>query len=1049
MKLFLLLLLFPLALWGQGFSDLPGLIPKGFVRAPATDLVYEGKRLSPQEAYELYKKGQDLSRIDPDSTTDLWNSKPVTMSKTDEELLGIQQEGETFEFLEPVASKIGFFLFKVTKKNKKGLQEIYTIWVGKTVHNLLLRKALLRKLGYQIQPIGYLKKYRVYFKGPVSKKNFLKSPLAFRPSLVDYTRGAPSRWVLNLEDKTSSYWDLQDALIVRGEPLTYSIALGPMNRQIIKGRRLLNALFIVYQLLYIPESVNLYQWNPGRLVNGSVYLPFEGAEEFYTSYEDARWILRRILSLSRKDFKDVVKQGFFPSEVEALVLEKLISRRNHLKDFFDLSVEFKDLPFDPKVSMGERLKEGKLKGQEWPGYGARFVYGDPASPLSKEEIVAFLKSKMISAALANLVVKVNSDLLPHTDVQKLLIEKQKQLAIERFKEFLKTGEVKKVPFGMWAEPAGALNLIASREVIAGSYLGTDNLIQLADAIGISADVGAFLASQGLPQGVFLGGEAKVFYNIIYNHLKPLKSIKRSLKEPFQNLIIPFLKKQAATTLDNLLSSDFEKLKDKEKQQKIDKVLKQFNELLGVGESFIVTHSLGAKFQLRGGKSLAERIKAQALFGSRQTLISRLHIFRKDKNTIQVYKDFAGTHRLSLAFEWKAGIQVLKIGGQRLGGSSSLQFHELDITPKLQNNPDLIRNLSAIAGILKGQSLEYLREVAPPFKIDYRLLEKQSELKILSYQNLGLFSRIWFQVQSPGGDQKNFFRYQVGTRRGSDYQSVVVDGLDEILRETLDTKNIVIPNTTSGNPGDTIGGRSVGRRASFEAEVPLNKESGEAKDIFFNIQYFWKGWSISKDQIMNLIRDLRKQYQFQFFAKEELNDTKEIQLYVLTLDIYLYKEALDNLVHLSAGDFKSFLQEYSRLPHRIYRLPGPRKPGRYESSQERALRRFRTFRNNCFKGLQEAVYRKAGPFCLKLMSLVEQSLEFKGFLKVIGGKRNLYVKARLNGFRKGDESGDEPLFSSQLGEIGSPKWEGPLKYIQNKLHLLEGEFNIYWILRRLR
>ena len=49
-------------------------------------------------------------------------------------------------------------------------------------------------------------------------------------------------------------------------------------------------------------------------------------------------------------------------------------------------------------------------------------------------------------------------------------------------DFNRTGELKKLPLGVWGFGFASGQLIFSRDVIAGSYLGTNNLLQLVDQI---------------------------------------------------------------------------------------------------------------------------------------------------------------------------------------------------------------------------------------------------------------------------------------------------------------------------------------------------------------------------------------------------------------------------------------------------------------------------------------------------------------------------------------------------------------------------------------
>ena len=86
----------------------------------------------------------------------------------------------------------------------------------------------------------------------------------------------------------------------------YNLSLGYLPPSVIQGRRLLNSILIPYALVEVPESVNMFPWHAGRIINKQFKMDFDNAENFSTTYGDARWMVRRIAALSRSDWKEVV-----------------------------------------------------------------------------------------------------------------------------------------------------------------------------------------------------------------------------------------------------------------------------------------------------------------------------------------------------------------------------------------------------------------------------------------------------------------------------------------------------------------------------------------------------------------------------------------------------------------------------------------------------------------------------------------------------------------------------------------------------------------------
>ncbi|MEK7356349.1 MAG: hypothetical protein AAB250_07860, partial [Bdellovibrionota bacterium] len=394
------------------FTDFPGAIPRDASRTAATDLVIDGRVVTPDEADQLRARGTDLSAIDPQDS-DIWSKSAQTSVLPP---LDVNATGETFEYLDVVASPLGMFRFSVTKKDASGIPRTYTIVLSKKAHNILLRQGLLRKIGYQVPEAKRLRKFTVRFTGAASRMGFIDA-LRGQIMLAD-----PSRWALNADDKNAVDAILQDAVIVGGDNHIYNLADGLVPSEVIQGRRVLNSLLVPYSLVDVPESVNLFTWHPGRITNDMIYLPYDDSEDFFPSYDDARWAARKIMALTRADFEKVVASADLPAEVAALTLEKIVARRNMLGGYFGLTSTA--LQFDPTITRGANLVNGKLTKQDWPGYGSRFAFGDPVAPLSGSEIRAFFKSRAFGSIVDNLVTQFNLNVIPKTDINQKIYDHQ-------------------------------------------------------------------------------------------------------------------------------------------------------------------------------------------------------------------------------------------------------------------------------------------------------------------------------------------------------------------------------------------------------------------------------------------------------------------------------------------------------------------------------------------------------------------------------------------------------------------------------------------------
>ena len=122
----------------------------------------------------------------------------------------------------------------------------------------------------------------------------------------------------------------------------YNLAVGVTDDMIL-GRRVLSALAVPLSIVNLTESVNLLGWSAGvNRINDlsktrQIALAYDRLEAFQCSWDDARWITRRIEKLTRADWKEIVASTNTPKAVQQIMLEKMISRRNSLVQHFGLA----------------------------------------------------------------------------------------------------------------------------------------------------------------------------------------------------------------------------------------------------------------------------------------------------------------------------------------------------------------------------------------------------------------------------------------------------------------------------------------------------------------------------------------------------------------------------------------------------------------------------------------------------------------------------------------------------------------------------------------
>ncbi|MEI8348075.1 MAG: hypothetical protein WCG27_11450, partial [Pseudomonadota bacterium] len=641
-----------------------------------------------------------------------------------------------------------------------------------------------------------------------------------------------------------------------------------------------------------------------------------------------------------------------------------------------------------------------------------------------------------------------------SDLNDDIYQEQLKRAEDRFQKFLETGVYQKVNFGTFVVPHFSTKVIASRDIVIGSYLGTDNLVQLADTVGLSVDGGAYLGTEGLPANWQVSADVRANLMRAYTHLKPIKSMKRALKEPFKNMIVPILKRKWAHSLDDIfdeqlnkdltqnpqewmdttasgyvkkynLGADFMKIEKTwgddpaaQAQQKLRSIWKAIGDNLknqmGVGESIIVTDTIGGYGELNAGYSVTD--EAKVLFGvsANAVVISRLHIHRRDENTIQIYKDLGHVEGVGFNFTFKVKIPIITLSLKAKHGGANVKFYSVDLKMPEKYDPSYRRRLVAIREALLTNSLEMMEGVDKPFHLKHQFVEKDNEARFLFWQYKNLNSQDNLVVDHPEGGQVKLYRRLMGERTGKNYAEVINDLLDWSLSEALGT-DVITQKPDSGNPGDSILGKSIVRQTSFEVEMDAQTPE-YFQHPFVNLTYQWKGWYLSYKGLKEIVDQINSKYHFKFYPETVLNNTQSFQLYSIFLEIYFYPAALDKIKTYTSKDYYRLVVKQTKDDD-VTKCP-PKLQTNCRTKEDKAgllSRQFVRFQKKYLKAEKLRNIADLSKSGSEMVSLLEESLTIDQMMEV-AGKDNIYVNSRLVGFLKGDERGDRPVISHGIGQI---------------------------------
>jgi hypothetical protein len=997
-------------------------IPTQYMNDPAVDLTHQGQELMPDDVHSLierYRGRFDISTLNPSETSDLWKNQYVRQLPEDlNPIIDMNEVG----YHSPVLSPSGIFRFNIENSSDG---KLYTAMLSKTVHSVLLAKNLLRKIGYQIPDIKYLPRIVVSFKSEQEKRGFV--------SYLENTAfaGSARNWIV--EELPDNKLLLQDLIVMDSNHPIYNLAVG-VTSDMIQGRRLLAALAVPLSIVNLTESVNMLRWNAGVITARKVVLYHDQLEQFQCSWDDARWITRRIERLSRQDWEEIVDGGHLPRAVQMILAEKLISRRNSVMKLFN--IDARELPVDDEVSSGVDLVKGKLTKQNWPGYASRFAFGDPDSPLSSSEIKSWILSKTITTLLEVAVGQVNQ--LPYmgTDISQVNSERFQENLASAVSNSIRNNSPAEIPLKAWVFPTYRGQIILNRNLVTGTYLGTDNLVQLVDTVGVAIGAGAFVGTMGLPTPIqaFASGEA--LFMRTYAHLRPVTSIQKALRYPFKNILVPLVKHDYGKKLHAAATIAADPNSTEEaRASAFEAAIKPFKDAMAVGESILVTDNVSTYIGLQLAAGHEKLFRASLGLVPGHVVLHRFHVHRKSEHDFHIYKDLGQAGSLGANLSIDTLVPVLKLSFKATAGTASVKYFQLNLDPK---NPEAPKNASLLRRAIVSSSTSDMEEDndRKPYVVKHRFTESSPSINLFFWQWQWLTSRTNISVTNPKGDTRWFRRFFKGKTFGRNYQKYVTDTENHWENLIFDRRAGLNDNTS--NPGYSIKGVAESRTMTFDEEVDRD---GRMIEPFIRLNRINNGWAINRRAAKAILDAMSTRYRYTFFNAPVLNDTQRIFLYNISLNMLFYRAGIDHLFRLTEDQIKLIYRTHKSFDNLVIN------PARIEDKDtdvKTFLKHMAKFRKYEAKKDEEEANEKL----LKAFGHAEEHLTVAGLSALMGGDQNFYMNARIDGFREGDEDGDKALVSSSLGEFGSSQVMGPIVHLQRGTEMLEGEFFIYWMMTRL-
>lgn len=1055
--------------------------------APASDLLLNGQPLDADRAADLRKAGTDLSLLTP-VANDIWSDTKLSATDTSASAVSAYPDDSAvleYKSLVPENPE-GWFRTQVQGVGKDGQTRLFRMLLSLNTHQALMRAALLRKLGYPVQSPKWYRQVRVRFSSDAALKEFV-AEIPTQAGLVDN-----KRWVLNEDLAKKEVW-LQDVML---EPSTITVPtsfyMGNMIATQIKGRRTLRSLLVPFTLLDVPESVNMYAWESAQLINESLIFTHKYADAFQeTTLDDVQWIAERLGRLTVSDWKEIVQAGKYPPDIEAIIFEKTIARRNNILAYVKvqnrLPKELRKFDYKKEITVGS-VKQGKVTQERYEGYALRFTHGDPESPLQTDDIVRFLKIEATSAGIRQLTSLVN-DKLEFFPFDKLLQDRSDGLRKQFFDHIRKNPTKPFVqPISTWGGPTGGVSLNASRSIVTGSYFGdqsSDFKVSMVDQISAGARVGYFLGVDGFPK-VIPGIGANLSVIRSYVHVRPIPSIKAADKKSWSELFVPKFMKN----LGGLLSTSRAE-KPEERQKEMTDSITKFLDELKESETFTVTDSLAM------GENATLTIPITTLLGldpvsyaatislgaSANQVVLRRTTFTRENGFIKIYLQNIQSQMAGVSLDVNLWMNIMRLSFERKWGQARTRAFHLDEKPS--EEVKLRNTILAIKGILSSNNSEILESNFHPYHLNHKTQADISQGKFLFWRWTSIEE--WHRVKvrppkdptrdyDPKKFERTLFSHRILERSGKNYYSFLSDVLDGLVQNSNFWKPGLLAGGGGSNPKDSFFGNARWTVTNTEAEVTRGRESNPVTTV----ENFWAGWDLSKKDLFSTLDQIDTRLQtlglgLPLVNRDTFNDMRRLQLYEVRTTLIVYEDGMEKLRQrflVKNGDrgsgFQRFIgwDKYSGTDKAIVEkilipMYGQQKFDDWCYTQSNSGDGNRSTQTGAhgesYDCLMPWMYevlnlRREYPtdreervkWATRLLTQLERHLDLGKLIQYIG-KENLFYQVKISGFRTNDENGDTADYrSSTVGTFNRKDRAGVFKDFTTDFHITSSEMNASYL-----
>lgn len=893
------------------------------VQKPAADLIQDGRVLEVGEAASLSQGGVDLSLLNPQENK-LWQNQSYKTSDADQQFYPKTKEGVRYTSFE--ATNFGTAMARVESVEKPGTY--FRLAISRFSQSVMMRAALLRKLGFYLPSPQYYSSLRINFKDENEKKDFLEEAQKFAGDFES------RKWLLE-DNKDLHFVTLSSATLEVVSNDFFDIQWGfapnpddPRQKPLVdrlSRNRAYRALILPYALVDVPESVNRFSAQMILIQAGFAVLQQVSAKSFSAcSYEDFRWILRRLQSLTLKDYQEIVREAHYPAEIEPLVLGKLLYRADEALKIFQLqsSIQLPDLNI---TSSSGLVKKGKVTQEFVPGYPQRFSHGERTSPYQEGDLARYLSVNFNSSLLETVVSRLNTHLQAQT-VSDIATNYQ-QNKIQKIMDWFKNGG-SPPKFGQvesFSGPVGGLSFAASRNVATGTYSGSTAPVQLVDNVSMGGSIGYFVGLDGL-RNYFPSLQGNLQYVRDYTHVRPILSITEGTKVSWKDVLVP----QFMGNLVGILKSEETSVTDKDGKALQQKSLDKFLSDLRDGEVFTVTDSLMLGIGIQAQASLDvllgltpfNFINSVTLGADASRVILRQISFAKTGSGVQIFVREMNNRGAGLEMNLSFYLKMLKIRAQSSAADINTQAFVIDYDPSIAAESDATsekgkifaktrENLRlALHPLFKSNETEllYSKFKNNKFALEHNIKTNETKLQFLAARFSSFEEEHLLKIQyptneahpelDPKDEEVTLYSYKKGQLKGRDLLGMFFDILDGVFAQKK--QDITLTKAMGDNPANMPLGNAYWTQVNTESDLTAN---GKQYPSVAQIQHVWGGWSMSRDKFFKLVDQIQSDFStteianYPLIKKEALLNMKSLDFYRITANLSVLENGVERIKQL--------------------------------------------------------------------------------------------------------------------------------------------------------